>query len=59
MKLGKLLYYDIQSCALNNGWPTGFFGLGQGERQGCLTSYIYPGKYRNVKPSLIEYIRQL
>lgn len=38
----KLFYYDIESCILNNGWSSDFFGLERGVRQGCpLSPYLF------------------
>ena len=38
----KLFYYGIESCILNNGWSSDFFGLDRGVRQGCpLSPYLF------------------
>ena len=37
-----VLYNDIQSCVVNNGWSSGFVSLSRGVRQGCpLSPYIF------------------
>ena len=38
----KVLYTDISSCVMNNGWSSEFFSLGRGVRQGCpLSPYLF------------------
>ena len=42
INLVKLLYTDISSCCVNNGWSTQFFSLSRGVRQGCpLSPYLF------------------
>ena len=37
-----VLYCNIESCILNNGWASNFFQLSRGVRQGCpLSPYIF------------------
>ena len=38
----KLFYTDIFSCIQNNSWPSDFFTLSRGVRQGCpLSPYLF------------------
>ena len=38
----KIIYRNISSCILNNGWYSEFFKLGRGMRQGCpLSPYLF------------------
>ena len=38
----KVIYNDIYSCVINNGWISEFFGITRGVRQGCpLSSYLF------------------
>ena len=36
----KVLYNDISSCIINNGWKSDFFSLSRGIRQGCPLSAL-------------------
>ena len=38
----KVFYCNNESCILNNGWASNFFGLNRGVRQGCpLSPYLF------------------
>ena len=38
----QILYKDINSCVINNGWSSEFFKLERGVRQGCpLSPYLF------------------
>ena len=37
----KILYADIQSCILNNGYTTPYFQITAGIRQGCPISLLF------------------
>ena len=36
----KVIYSDVQSCIINNGWMSNFFSLTRGVRQGCPLSAL-------------------
>ena len=38
----KVIYKDINSCVINNGWASEFFSINRGVRQGCpLSAYLF------------------
>lgn len=51
----KIIYFDVQSCVINNGNSSGWFGMEAGLKQGCALS---PFWFVLAVEKLAEYIRK-